>query len=113
MSKENAIKLLKQALKIGDKTALIREAIKELESVAEYVMSSGPIIFNGIKYVPETRTSCIACHGTGIPQETSVGGHPQRCSICDGTGIKPVPCGRGLGRNPTHQPPRVYPFGKI
>jgi len=56
----------------------------------------------------ETRTNCIACHGTGIQQEMSVGGHPQRCSICDGTGIKPVPCGRGLGRNTTHQPPRVF-----
>jgi hypothetical protein len=38
MSNATAIKLLKQALQIGDKTALIREAIKELEDIGPMPM---------------------------------------------------------------------------
>ena len=68
---------------------------------------------NELESVAEMRTSCIACHGTGIQQETSVGGHPQRCGICEGTGIKPVSRDHELSRNTAHQAPRVYPFGKI
>jgi len=38
MTNENALKLLKQSLIVGDKTALIREAIKELEDIGPMPM---------------------------------------------------------------------------
>jgi hypothetical protein len=38
MTNERALKLLKQALIVGDKTALIREAIKELEDIGPMPM---------------------------------------------------------------------------
>jgi len=62
MSNETAIKLLNQALQIGDKTALIREAIKELEDVGPMPMLSNVEMQLNEMLAQEYRPKCSWCN---------------------------------------------------
>jgi rubrerythrin len=98
MSKENVINMLKTWQKEYPKMVSLDYAtrakmIKELEEETppgyiNAVYSRMDAIYKRLEKLEEPNI-CRACGGSGIQHETSVGGDPRKCSICDGSGSKP------------------------